>query len=265
MGSEEHRETGAAWDVIARQKYRTEFDDHVALLKSGSDNLLPDERDLLEPLLRGAHVVHLQCSHGLDALGLLNAGAASVVGVDISPEMVAQARAKAEAVGATRARFVVADASDPPGSLDGTADLIYTGRGALPWILDLPRWASAAARLLKPGGHLFVYEGHPLANLWDRSASELRLRDGVGYFDTEAGEVPGFPADVVDRAMGLKRPRMLERHWRPGEVVEALVGAGFRVLKTPEFPTTFWNQFPSWPDALRERLPNSYAVLAERE
>jgi SAM-dependent methyltransferase len=44
---------------------------------------------------------------------------------------------------------------------DGVADLVYTGKGALIWMPDIGAWAREAARLLRPGGHLFVYEGHP--------------------------------------------------------------------------------------------------------
>ena len=87
-----HAETTEAWDVVARAKYRAELEDHVAFLVSGRDNLLEPEANILRPFLRGSHVVQLQCSHGLDALGLLNAGAGSVLGVDISGEMIAQAK-----------------------------------------------------------------------------------------------------------------------------------------------------------------------------
>jgi hypothetical protein len=144
-----------------------------------------------------------------------------------------------------------------------TASLIYTGRGALPWIQNLDRWASAAAALLEPRGRLFVFEGHPLTGLWDREAPELRLRDGASYFDDDAREAPGFPADVVERALGPDRPAMRERQWRLGEVVESIVRAGFRIHTLREFPALFWDQFPSWPDELRSRLPNSYAVVAQ--
>ncbi|MEQ9570054.1 MAG: class I SAM-dependent methyltransferase, partial [Longimicrobiales bacterium] len=179
-----HRETAAGWDVVAREKYGAEFDDHVAHLRAGGDNLLSEEHALLADLLPGARVIQLQCSHGLDALGLLNAGAASVVGVDLSAEMVAQARAKAEAVGAVAASFVVGDAADPPGELDDSADLVYTGRGSLCWLMALDPWARGVARLLRPGGSLVIYEGR-------------------------------FPRRVAERGAGPDTPRMPERHWRP--------------------------------------------------
>lgn len=219
---------------------------------------------MLEELLPGSHVVQLQCSHGADALGLLNAGAASVVGVDNSSEMISQAEAKAAAVGAQSASFLRSDVTSLPTELDGTADLIYTGRGSLPWILDLPAWADSVRRILKPRGHIFIFEGHPLASLWNRDAESLEPRTDASYFDDEPAEDPGFPADVVQREVGDGRPRMLERHWRPGEVMEVLISAGLDINLFREYPVVFWNQFPSWSGELKARLPNSYAILAER-
>jgi SAM-dependent methyltransferase len=261
----DYRETAQAWDVVARVKYKAEFQDHIAFLRSGQHNLLQPEAEILRELLPGAHVVQLQCSHGLDALGLLNAGASSVVGVDISGEMITQAKAKAEAVGANSASFLCYDVTQLPKHLHGSADLVYTGRGSLPWVLDLEAWAQSVAGLLRPGAHVFVFEGHPLASLWDRESTDVRLRGHVGYFDLEPREDPGFPASIVRRESGTVRPRMLERHWPPGEVIDALIQVGLDIRLFREFPVLFWDQFPNWPEELKSRLPNSYAILAQRK
>ena len=259
-----HRETEQSWDVVARTKYRLEFDQHVELLRSGGDYLLDAEAHVLGDLLPGAHVVQLQCSHGAGALGLLNAGAASIVGVDISGEMISQAKAKAAAVGAQSASFLCCDVTRLPTELDGTADLVYTGRGSLPWVLDLPAWADSVRRVLKPCAHIFIFEGHPLASLWNRHTESLELRTDASYFHDEPAEEPGFPADVVQREVGDGRPRMLERHWRPGEVMGALISADLNIKLFREYPILFWDQFPTWPDELKARLPNSYSILAQR-
>lgn len=261
---ESHRETAKAWDIIARAKYEAEFREHVELLRSGQHNLLAVELEMLGTLLRGAHVVHLQCSHGLDALGLLNAGAASILGIDISEEMIRQAQAKAAAVGAEAAEFICADITDLPDTFSSTANLVYTGRGSLPWVLDLEAWAESVSRLLRPMGHVFVFEGHPLDALWDREADGLVLRPNIGYFDAAPSEAPGFPASVVTRAAGSERPRMLERQWRPAEVIEGLLARGLELKAFREYPVLYWDQFPRWPIELRNRLPHSYAILAQK-
>ena len=263
-GDPRHRETEQSWDVVARTKYRLEFDQHLELLRSGGDYLLDAEAQVLRELLPGSHVIQLQCSHGADALGLLNAGAASVVGVDTSGEMISQAKSKAAALGAQSASFLRCDVTSLPTELDGTADLVYTGRGSLPWVLDLPGWADSVRRVLKPGAHIFIFEGHPLAALWSREAESPELRTGASYFGDEPAEDPGFPADVVQREIGDGRPRMLERHWRPGEVMGALTSAGLNIKQFREYPILFWDQFPAWPDDFKARLPNSYSILAQR-
>lgn len=259
-----HDETRAGWDIVARAKYRAEIEEHVEVLRAGGHNLLGPEIKTLGPLLPTADIVHLQCSHGFDTLGLLNAGAASVTGVDISPEMIAQAREKARAAGLA-AEFHVGDAVDPPAGLARSADIVYSGRGALPWILDLERWAGSVRRLLRPGGHVYVFEGHPLDALWDREADHVHLREGASYFDPEPREHPGFPASVVERVAGAGRPRLRERHWRPGEVIGVLVREGFTLQHFSEHPVSFWGQFPNWPESVRRSLPHTYSILARRE
>lgn len=257
-------ETGKAWDVVARAKYEGEFEAHLELIRSGQHNLLGVELEILGPLVRGAHVVHLQCSHGLDALGLLNAGAASVVGVDISPEMIRQANAKASELGITAAEFRASDVLELPRDLSGTADLVYTGRGSLPWVLDIDRWGASVMQLLRPGGSAFIFEGHPLDALWDREAERPALRPHASYFEQTPVEVPGFPASVVEREMGTVRPRMVERQWRPGQVIGSLLSQGMVLREYAEHPQLFWDQFPRWPEDLKGRLPHSYSILAQK-
>jgi hypothetical protein len=175
--------------------------------------------------------------------------------------MIAQARRKAEAAG-LRGQFYVADAVNPPSELAGSADLVYTGKGALPWVLDIDPWAGSVRRLLRERGQVFVFEGHPLNALWDRDAAELKLRESASYFASAPQEQHGFPASVVRRAVGESGPKLLERFWRPGEVIDALVRQGLTLVHYREYPTEFWDQFPGWPATLKARLPQSYSILA---
>ena len=258
-----HDENGAAWDIVARAKYEAEIEEHIAFLRAGGHTLLTPEIEALRPHLSRAHVVHLQCSHGLTALGLLNLGAGSVTGIDISPAMIQQAQHKASALGRS-ATFVCADVLEVPASFDGSADIVYTGGGALPWMMDLKAWAKVIARLLRPGGRVFIFEGHPLDALWEREADSLQLRQDVGYFDTVPRESPGFPAEVVERELGPQRPRLVERFWTPAEVITSLLSAGLTLELFQEHPLLYWNQFPRWSAGLIARLPHSYSLLAVR-
>jgi hypothetical protein len=151
------------------------------------------------------------------------------------------------------------------GRFDGGADIVYTGKGALPWMMDLGAWANVVARLLRPGGRVFVFEGHPLDVLWERTADSLQLRQDAGYFDDVPQENPGFPAEVVERELGPQRPRLLERSWTPAAVITSLLCAGLTLELFEEHPLLFWRQFPRWSDELIARLPHSYSVLAVRD
>ena len=254
-------ETAHGFDAIAATKYRAEFAARLDLLRTGGHSLLDVEVEELRDHIPGASVVHLQCSHGLDTLSLRSLGAADVAGIDLSSEMIRLAEELADELG-WPARWFWADATDPPDVLDASADLVYTGKGSLPWIMDLDKWAAAVRRILKPGGCIYVFEGHPLDNLWDREASTLELRDdGVGYFDAEARENPGFPAAAVrDVHPGPGRPAMRERFWRPDQVMAVLAKAGLHHESYREFPDLFWDQFPHWSEQLRRRLPHSYSL-----
>jgi SAM-dependent methyltransferase len=256
-----HEENGLAWDIVAQAKYEAEIGEHIEILRAGGHTLLAPEVQVLRPYLSRAHVVHLQCSHGLDTLGLLNLGAGSVTGIDISPTMIRQAQRKASALGRS-ATFVCADVLEIPAHFDGSADIVYTGKGALPWIMDLTAWAKVVGRLLRPGGRVFMFEGHPLDALWERESSSLELRQDAGYFDSTPREHPGFPAQVVERQLGQQRFRLLERQWTPAEVITSLLSAGLTLELFQEHPLLFWGQFPRWPEELMARLPHSYSVLA---
>jgi SAM-dependent methyltransferase len=261
-----HEEIRAAWEIVATAKYHGELDDHVEFLRSGGHTLLRPELELLADLLPSCRrVIVLQCSHGLDALGLLNLGVREVVGVDISEEMIRQAERKTAALDAA-ARFHRADVLEAPVELNGTADLIYTGKGSLPWIIDLDAWAATVERLLMPGGRIFIFEGHPLDALWDHEAERFQIDErSAGYFAEEPRESSGFPASLLRRvAAGKRAPRLMERFWRPGQVIDRLLRVGLRLEAFDEHPEIYWNQFPNIPEPTLRLLPHSYSALAQK-
>lgn len=262
-----HQETGAAWDLIAKAGYSGEIAEDIAFIRNGGISLLAPEQRLLHGLAQWCDcAVQLQCSGGRDLLSIWQMGAKRVIGIDISETLLGYAQQKSTALNAP-ATWVHADILATPASLNGTADLVYTGRGALMWMMDLNAWAAVVARLLRPGGRVMVFEGHPLDNLWERDAETVVLRgDGTSYFPQAAQENPGFPVSALLRTSGdtSTRPRMAERHWRPSEVINALTTAGLRYRHFEEYPVLFWDQFPNLPQSIAERLPHTYSVLMEK-
>ena len=113
--------------------------------------------------IAGLRGVHLQCHIGTDTVSLTRLGA-SMTGLDFSAPALAEARKLAEQTGAD-ANFVQGELSQATGILGKEAyDLVFTGVGALCWLPSIRVWASVVADLLRPGGRLFLREGHPM--LW---------------------------------------------------------------------------------------------------
>src|ERR1039457_663922 len=114
--------------------------------------------------LAGLDVVHLQCHVGTDTLSLARLGTRSVTGLDFSApalQVATQLAADCEA----HIDYVQSELYAAVEALGATRfDLVYTGIGALCWLPDIGRWAQVVAALLRPGGRLFMREGHPM--LW---------------------------------------------------------------------------------------------------
>ena len=111
--------------------------------------------------VRGLDAVHLQCHIGTDTLSLARLGA-RMTGLDFSAPALDVGRQLAAACG-TAIDYVCAEVYDAVEVLGGERfDLVYTGIGALCWLPDVRRWADVVAGLLRPGGRLFMREGHPM-------------------------------------------------------------------------------------------------------
>src|SRR3712207_2487658 len=158
----DYREVNRAnWDDRARA-HAASADYDVAAFAADPRHLSGVVRFDL-PLLgdiAGLRGVHLQCHIGTDTVSLARLGA-TMTGVDFSPASLEQARLLAERAG-TPVEFVESDVYAAADVLEpGGFDLVYTGIGALCWLPDIRRWARTVAALLRPGGRLFIREGHP--------------------------------------------------------------------------------------------------------
>jgi SAM-dependent methyltransferase len=239
------RANRSAWET-ASQKHVREYDELLAEAAAGS-SLTDAERDLLREILaRSPEVVHPQSGHGLDDVSLVRAGAKSVLGVDYSQVAIRAAQRRASEL-AVACRYVVSLVPAVP-LANASADLVYTGI----WLPDLAEWADEVARLLRPGGHLFVYEGHPAAVLWTWDEDRARIRDDRDYFGRSHVN-DTFPARGA-----------VEWQWTLGEVVTAVVSAGMEIERLSEYPEPFWRAGGVSAAAWDGRLPNSFALLARR-
>jgi SAM-dependent methyltransferase len=261
-----HQDNRAAWEITAAIYEQQEQAD-IAFLREGGSSLLPPEQEVLGDLSRWCErAIHLQCAAGLDTLSLLGHGARAVVGIDISERMIASAKRKTSALG-WNASWRCCDVLAVPSELDESADLVHTGRGALHWIMDLDAWAVVVHRLLRPGGVLHVFEGHPLDWVWDTEVGAYQFHsERGGYFNqgTYGGEI--WPKPYIDRQEEVdgSAVRLHDRAWTLGEIFNSVIRAGLRIEFFNEYPLLYWNQFPNMPPDLLPRLPHTFTLLARK-
>ncbi|WP_139978067.1 class I SAM-dependent methyltransferase [Nocardioides litoris] len=191
----------------------------------------------------GLRGVHLQCHIGTDTISLARLGA-RMTGLDFSPASLEQARALAAAAGAD-VDFVEADVHAAADVLPaGSFDLVFTGIGALCWIPSVSRWADVVARLLKPGGRLFIREGHPV--LW--SLGDPRP-DGLvtiehPYVEREAPTIWHEGGTYVETDHVFEHVTTHEWNHGIGQVLTAVLDAGLVVTGFEEHDSAPWDALP---------------------
>jgi SAM-dependent methyltransferase len=248
------------WHITAVDDYaainRASWDERVPAHAASPDysvnEFIADPEFLSEvvrfdlPLLgdiSGQRGVHLQCHIGTDTISLARLGA-SMTGVDFSEPAVRQAGALAERTGAD-ATFVQADVYDAAEAVGpGRFDFVFTGIGALCWLPSVSRWAGVVARLLRPGGRLFIREGHPM--LW---ALQDDRDDGLLVIDYpyfERNEPMIFDEGGTYVATDAIFEHNVTHEWNHGigEIVTALLDAGMAVTGLTEHDSVPWEALP---------------------
>jgi SAM-dependent methyltransferase len=221
--------------------------------------------------IAGLDAVHLQCHIGTDTLSLARLGA-RMTGLDLSPASIAEARTLAASAGAD-IRYVESDVYAAPEVLDPASfDLVYTGIGAICWIPSIDRWAATVAALLRPGGRLFMREGHP--SLWSiDDGDDAGLEIGFPYFVQAEPTVWEDGSTYVETDRPLTATRTMDWNHGMGEIVSALLDHGMELTGLVEHRSVPWLALPGRmehdpaTDEWRltehgERLPLTYTIQA---
>ncbi|MEZ4815468.1 MAG: class I SAM-dependent methyltransferase [Bdellovibrionota bacterium] len=263
---DKHQSNRQAWNEAA-STYRKTLDESIAFLKNGGKNFCPPEMKFLKNLNEWCdRAIHLQCAGGHDSLSLINLGAKEVIGVDISDEMINIAKEKSQALG-MNAKWYQSDVLETPADLNGTADLVYTGRGALNWNMDIKAWAKVVARLLKPQGRAYIFEGHPITYFFDMKASELSFDpEFEGYFSGKILSSNDWPETYVGKIKEdiKQQSTKYETAWPTSSVINALIEAGLTLQRFEEHPDAYWEEFPNLAESKRRMFPNTYSILATK-
>ncbi len=217
----------------------------------------------------GLRGVHLQCHIGTDTVSLARLGA-RMTGLDFSAPALEAARALAERTDSDT-DFVHGDVYSAVDLLGGGAfDLVFTGIGALCWLPDVRRWAAVVAELLRPGGRLFIREGHPVLWALEDSPADGQLLLRYPYFEhTEPDSAEEEGTYVATEATFTNNLSYMWNHGL-GEIVTALLDRGLELTMLVEHDSVPWQALPGLMDDIGggewrisdrpERVPHSYTL-----
>lgn len=268
-----HSANRAAWDKFVDLHSGPRGYD-LSDLRAGNGRLTPIEEAELPPLA-GRRILHLQCHFGADTLRLAQRGA-TVIGLDFSPRAVEVARDLASELGlCDRVHFVHADLYDAVQAvpLPHGFDMVFVTWGAICWLPDLTRWAQIVAAMLRPGGSLYLAEGHPSGFVFDDEAGSADGMPGLlaPYFSREPVSAKD-PRDYEDPEARLVNATIYMWNHPLGEIVTSLTAAGLTLDWLHEHDAVPWRMFRilvkdagglyRWPD--KPWLPLAFSLTATR-
>lgn len=221
----------------------------------GEDKLGPIEAAEIGDVT-GLRGVHLQCHFGLDTICLSRRGA-TMTGLDFSPEAIRTAREMAARTSQT-IEFVEANVYDARSVLKGEFDFAYVTWGAINWLPDINAWARVVASVLRPGGWLYLLEGHPVTMCLEQIDGRL-----VPHFPYRNPPDAPTVADAATTYNGdptiLKNQRLYEWMHPLSDIQNGLIGAGMRIEWLHEHDSLAWALFPM----MRKSADGNYRLPPE--
>ena len=180
----------------------------------------------LLPDAAGKRVADLGCGFGWAARWFREQGAASVLGLDLSRNMIDRARADTDDV-AIDYRIADLEHLDLPGA---AFDLVYSAL-AFHYVQDFARLIRSIHSALVPGGDLVFTIEHPI---FMAASHPHWLLDEDGR---KTWPVNGYSMEG-ERRTDWFAPGVLKYHRTLATTVNTLIGAGFQLRRIKEFAPT---------------------------
>jgi 2-polyprenyl-3-methyl-5-hydroxy-6-metoxy-1,4-benzoquinol methylase len=207
----------------------------------------------LLPPVEGLRVLDLGCGAGQLALHLANAGAAAVLALDVSEQMLALARAERSHPRVTYRRQAIEDADFPAEQ----ADLVVSTL-AFHYVADYASLVRRIARWLAPGGRLVFSTEHPIYT--------ARLPD-LGWALDADGRRRGWTidhyADEGARSEHWFIEGVRKYHRTLSSLINGVIDAGL-VLERVVEPTPSSEHLARRPEDIEERRRPMFLLLRAR-
>ena len=254
----------AAWDASAPHHRRS---GQFAQLSDGFarpgysclDAILTERLTALE--ISGKSVAQLCCNNGRELLSIRNLGAGRCVGFDQSAAFLRQARELAEIAGHD-CQFVETDVHAISAAYDAAFDLVVVTIGVFGWMPDLAAFLAVAARLLRPGGALVVYEQHPIMNMVEPSDAIDPHRLIHSYFESEPFVEQG--AIVYDGTVGVDGPIHYWFGHSLGDIITGVLDQGLVLRHFREYPHNISSDDFDIYNNRPAQLPQCYTLVAAK-
>lgn len=178
------------------------------------------------PDLKGRRVVDLGCGFGWAARWMREHGAASVLGLDLSENMIGRAKADTRDPGIEYRIADIETLALPPAAFE----LAYSAL-TFHYIVDFARLVRVIHQALVPGGHLVFTIEHPI---FMAAANPHWMLDEDGR---KTWPVNGYAVEGERRTDWFAKG-VVKHHRTMGTTLNTLIGAGFAIRAVEEFAPT---------------------------
>jgi 2-polyprenyl-3-methyl-5-hydroxy-6-metoxy-1,4-benzoquinol methylase len=233
-------------ELLENQKLWDEWTDINARSALYRLDAFKNGENKIDPVIReevgdvsAKRLLHLQCHFGMDSLSWARLGA-HVTGVDFSPRAIALAQSLGRELNIP-ARFLCTNIYDLPSELDEQFDIVFASYGVLTWLPDLKSWMQNAASFVKPGGFLYLSDGHPFTWIFDDDSPEMKLR--YPYFQTGA-TAWNEEGSYADRSARLETTTCYQWQHTMGEIITEICQTGLRLEYLHEFGHAYFHAYP---------------------
>jgi len=218
----------------------------------------PIEQKLFKRInLSGKAVAQICCNNARELISVKKAGAFRCVGFDISDEFIKQGE-KLKQAAEVEVELVCTDIYDLDDAYDNQFDLLYITIGVLGWLQDLKTFFTILGRLLKPGGQIFMYEMHPILELFEEDSGSTIRNDYFNkkpYFEKDKNDYMN-PTEII------KSPCYWFHH-PLSEILGSFIEHGFNITHFDEYAHDISNR-AAFLSEQENRPPMSFSLIAKK-
>ena len=220
---------------------------------------------ILELHIAGKDAAQLCCNNGRELLSMLNLGAKSGVGFDLSDEAIKEGWELAAIAGAD-CKFVRTDVLEIGEEYNNSFDFVYISIGALSWLPDLDGFFRIVSKMLRKEGTLLIYEQHPFTYMlaapdepdFDK---EHPMEAAYSYYRTE----PWANDTGIDYVGGTiyKGKEAFSFTQKLSDIFNAIIRSGINILEFDEYHhdiSEMWGHIEK-----EKKVPLCYTLVGKKK